>query len=62
MATATKRVAVSETAKAAETLAPAIGVKSLQLTERNYSRQEEAQRRKWGVETRAVRSAHARKF
>lgn len=62
MATATKRVAVTETAKAAEALAPASVVKSLQATERNYSVQQEALRRKWGVETRAVRSVHTRKF
>jgi muconolactone delta-isomerase len=62
MATAAKRVAVTETVKAAEALAPASNVERLQATERNYSRQQEAQRRKWGLETRAVRSVHVRKF
>jgi hypothetical protein len=62
MTAAAKRVAVTETAKAVETLAPASGVRNLQTPERNYSRQAEAQRSKWGVETRAVRSVHARKF
>lgn len=62
MATAAKSLARTETVKDATPPAAAKAVKSLKRTVDNYSPREEAQRRKWGVETSAVRSIHARKF
>jgi hypothetical protein len=63
MPAAAKLSASMETAKDSKTLAATKGFKSLKATTaNNYSPQDEAQRRKWGVETSAVRSVHARKF
>jgi hypothetical protein len=62
MSIAAKVVAATETSKAGMTLAASKGIKSLKTTASNYSSQEESQRRKWGVETVALRSVHARKF
>lgn len=62
MATAAKSLVRIETVKDAAPPAAAKAVESLKRTADNYSPREEAQRRKWGVETRAVRSIHARKF
>ena len=60
MSTAAVRIiAPSETAKQSKTLAAPKGVKA---KANNYSAQVEAQRRKWGTETAAVSSVHARKF
>jgi hypothetical protein len=62
MSIAAKVVAGTETSKAGETRAASEGIKSLKTTASNYAPQAEAQRRKWGMETHAVRSVHARKF
>ncbi|HEY0098468.1 MAG TPA: hypothetical protein VGB76_05895 [Pyrinomonadaceae bacterium] len=62
MTTAAKLVASAETVNDNKTLTGAQGTKSLKATASGYSPQEEAQRRKWGVERGAVRSIHARKF
>jgi hypothetical protein len=62
MSTAAKLVASTETAKAGMTIVASKGSESLRATAGSHAPQEEAQRRKWGVETGAVRSVHARKF
>ena len=62
MLTAAKITASTEIAKDNQTFAAARGIKSLKATANSYSPQAEAQRRKWGAETGAVRSIHARKF
>jgi hypothetical protein len=62
MLTAAKITASTETAKDTQTLAAAPDSKSLKARASMYSPHEAAQRRKWGVETGAVRSLHARKF
>ena len=62
MSAAVKLIASTEAAKDDKTLAAPPRVKSLKTTASAYSPQEEAQRRKWGVETGTVRSIHARKF
>lgn len=63
MQTAAKLIASTETAEPETTPAAAKGGMPAQATaHNNRSPQAEAQRRKWGVETRAVRSIHARKF
>jgi len=62
MSAAVKLIASTETASKVKLLADAKESKSLRTAIKNYSPQEEAQRRKWGVETRAVRLVHAKKF
>jgi hypothetical protein len=62
MSAAVKRAASTETVKAGQSPAALKGVESLKTTDNKYLAREEAQRRKWGVETGAVRSVHARKF
>lgn len=62
MSTAAKTIASTETAKASKTFSAAQGIKSRKATSGSRSPQEELQRRRWGVETRAVRRVHARKF
>lgn len=62
MSAAVKRIASTETVKAGKSLAAAKSDKSLKATGHNSFAPEEARRRKWGVETGAVRSIHARKF
>jgi hypothetical protein len=62
MSTAAKAVASTKTCRTGTMLAASKGIKSLKATLSSRSPQEEAQRCKWGVETRAVRSVHARKF
>lgn len=61
-AAAAKVVASTETVKAEMRLAASKRVKSLKERARGDASREEAQRRKWGVETGALRSVHARKF
>ena len=62
MSTAAKVIASTETGKAEMTLAASKDIKSLKTAAKYYSPQDEAQRRKWGVETGALRPVHARKF
>jgi hypothetical protein len=63
MSTAAVRTIVApETAEQDRSVAAAPGSKLSKATTNNYSAQAEAQRRKWGTETKAVRSTHARKF
>ncbi|MCA1565305.1 MAG: hypothetical protein LC803_06670 [Acidobacteria bacterium] len=57
-----KRIASTETAGDNKTGGVAKGIKNPKATASSYSPQVEAQRRRWGVETAAVRSMHARKF
>ena len=62
MSAAIKTAASTGTVKAGESLAAAKGDESLKATGNNSFARDETQRRKWGVETGAVRSVHARKF
>jgi hypothetical protein len=62
MFNAAKAIAPTEVAKDTQTFAAAQAIKSLKATASSYSPQAEAERRKWGVETRAVRSIHVRKY
>ena len=62
MSTATRRVVVTETAKQSKTPGGANDAKLSQAAANNYAAQLDAQRRKWGTDTDAVRSVHARKF
>lgn len=62
MSVAVKLTASAKTASDVKLLADTKESKSLRTAIKNYSPQEKAQRRKWGVETGAVRSIHARKF
>jgi hypothetical protein len=59
---AVRTIAVAETAERDKTVAVVPGGDLSKATTNNHSAQVEAQRRKWGTETAAVRSTHARKF
>jgi hypothetical protein len=62
MSAAAKRIALIETVKDNKTADVAKGLTNSKATLSNHSLQAEAQRRRWGVETAAVRPVHARKF
>ncbi|MDQ1591141.1 MAG: hypothetical protein QOG71_1768 [Pyrinomonadaceae bacterium] len=63
MSAAAKALASTKTGKAGMTLDAPKGIKPPKATAASgRSPQAEAQRRKWGVETGALRSVHARKF
>lgn len=62
MSAAVKTAVSTGTVKAEKSLAATKSDKSLKATDNDSLALEEARRRKWGVETGAVRSVHARKF
>lgn len=62
MSTAVRLVATPEAAKDSKTPAATKGIKLSEATADNSFAHRESQRRKWGTETAAVRSVHARKF
>jgi hypothetical protein len=63
MPAAAKAIApTDETARDNKTHGSAKGFGNSKATAGSYSPQVEAQRRRWGVETAAIRSTHARKF
>jgi hypothetical protein len=62
MSAAVKKAVSTETVKAGKSFAASKGGRRPKATGNSHLAREEAQRRKWGVETGAVRSVHARKF
>jgi hypothetical protein len=62
MSAAVKKAVSTETVKAGKSPVTSKDGMSPKATGNNQFAREEAQRRKWGVETGAVRSVHARKF